>query len=127
MNSPLRIKLDENLGYRGAAMFRSAGYDVATVFEEKLTSASDERLSAACHSEGRCLVTLDRDFANPFLFDPAQYSGIAVIRLPAKVTEDLLIEAIEVLIAGLAKRDIRGRLWVVQRGRIREYSPQDGG
>jgi predicted nuclease of predicted toxin-antitoxin system len=125
MNAPIRIKLDENLGNRGAAMLRAAGHDVATVYEEKLTSAPDHQVTQACRAEGRCLVTLDRDFANPFLFDPAELSGIAVIRLPAKVTEELLVEAIEVLIAGLAKSDVRGRLWVVQRRRIREYCPRD--
>jgi predicted nuclease of predicted toxin-antitoxin system len=126
MNSAIHLKLDENLGNRGAAMFRAAGHDVATVFEEGLTSASDEKLSEACRTESRCLVTLDRDFANPFFFDPANFLGIAVIRLPATITEDLLTEAIKVLIAGLARSDIRGRLWVVQRGRIREYRPQEG-
>lgn len=123
MSLSVRVKLDENLGNRGAAMFRAAGHDVATVFEQGLTSASDEKVSEACRAEKRCLVTLDRDFANPFLFDPAEFSGIAVIRLPAKITEDVLTEAIEVLIAGFAKSDIRGRLWVVQKRRIREYCP----
>ncbi len=125
MISFLRIKLDENLGNRGAAMLRAAGYDVATVFEEGLTSASDQRVSEACRAGKRCLVTLERDFANPFLFDPAEFSGIAVLRLPAEITEDLLTQAMEVLIAGLAKSDIRGRLWVVQKRRIREYCPRD--
>ena len=79
---------------------------------------------AACRKEQRCIVTLDRDFANPFLFDPADSCGIAVLRLPKRITEAILIEAIEVLVAGLARKDIRGRLWVVQGRRIREYSPQ---
>jgi predicted nuclease of predicted toxin-antitoxin system len=123
MNQTLRIKLDENLGNRGAAMFRAAGYDAATVFEERLTSAADEKVIKACRVEGRCLVTLDRDFANPFLFNPAEFSGIAVLRLPKTVTRNSLSESLETLLSGLAKSDIRGRLWIVERRRIRVYCP----
>ena len=34
-------------------------------------------------------------------------------------------DVVQALIAGLAERDIRGRLWSVQRGRVREYQPED--
>lgn len=97
MKRSIPIKLDENLGNRGAEMFRADGYDVATVYEEGLATASDNKVGEACHAEKRCLVTLDRDFANPFLYDPSEYSGIAVLRLPAKITEDLLDEAFSCL------------------------------
>jgi hypothetical protein len=43
MIPPLRIKLDENLGERGAAMLRSAGHEVATVFEEGLVKQRGKR------------------------------------------------------------------------------------
>ena len=117
----MKIKLDENLGNRGAEILRAAGYSVTTVVEEGLTSASDGRLIEVCRSERKCLVTLDLDFGNPLRFDPSRYSGIVVLRLPLEFTAGNLLDAIRTLAIGLADSDVAGKLWIVQRGRIREY------
>ncbi len=76
-----------------------------------------------CRHEGRCLVTLDMDFSNPLIFKPWEYAGIAVLRLPAKPSPSDLWEACRALISGLKFNEITGKLWIVQRGRIREYQP----
>jgi len=120
----MKIKLDENLGDRGAELFRAAGHDVATAGEQNLTSSTDEVLISVCKVEGRCLVTMDLDFGNPFLFHPWQYPGIAVLRLPSKPTDLDLWDACRTLVNGLEKSDITGKLWIVQRARIREYQPE---
>ena len=67
------------------------------------------------------MVTLDLDFSNPINFQPALYSGIAVLRLPKRANYQDLIEAIQTLIAALRSMDIQGNLWIIQRGNIRIY------
>ena len=119
----MRLKLDENIGGRGAELFREVGHSVATVFEQQLCSASDKELLKACTSEKRCLVTLDVDFGNPLLFKPSDHFGIAILRLPPKPSPEDLYNTIRTLIGGLAKEQIEVKLWIVQKGRIREYQP----
>ena len=121
----MKIKLDENLGNREANYFRQAGHDVATVLEEGLCSSADEKLIEICRSEERCLVTLDLDFGNPLLFKPEDYAGIAVLRLPPNSNPDDLHDVVQTLIQGLMQKEIKGKLWIIQRGRIREYQPEN--
>ncbi len=120
----MRLKLDENLGRRGRELFERAGHDVATVAAQRLTSAADHEVIEACRREGRCLVTLDLDFANPLRFKPSDYPGISVMRLPSKPSHADLLAAIETLVGGLAKDKIDGKLWIVESGRIRVYQEE---
>jgi predicted nuclease of predicted toxin-antitoxin system len=121
----VKVKLDENLGRREAEPLRAAGHDVLTVVDQNMASATDRQLIEVCRKEGRCLVTLDLDFANPLLFRPSDYTGTAVLRLPPKPTADDVLALIDALTAELAARSITGRLWIVERDRIREYQPED--
>ena len=121
----MKLKLDENLGKPAAEILRRAGHDVATVPEQGLCSATDATLIETCREEGRCLVTLDLDFANPLRFGPSEYPGIAVLRLPARPSMRDLSDAALTLTTALRQKEIRGKLWIVQRGRIREYQPEE--
>jgi predicted nuclease of predicted toxin-antitoxin system len=121
----VRLKLDENIGARGVELFLRAGHDVATVTEQGLSSSRDENLLRVCVSEKRCLVTLDLGFSNPLVFKPSEYEGIVVLRLPPKPTPKDLLTEIKTLIGALAQKEIKGNLWIVQRGKIREYEPRE--
>ena len=122
----MKLKLDENLGVRGKHVLDAAGHDACTVAAQKLTAADDRHLIEICRLEGRALVTLDVDFANPLVFPPADYAGIAVIRLPKRPTAADLQAGHETLARALNVESLAGRLWIVERGRVRIHQGAEG-
>lgn len=117
----MKLKLDENLGNQPIKAFIDAGHDVKTVKGQQLCGAKDRHLIAICKEENRCLVTLDIDFGNPLIFPPDEYSGIAVLRVQTRMSLSDIHDGCQTLIAALERADITGKLWIVQRWRIREF------
>jgi predicted nuclease of predicted toxin-antitoxin system len=117
----VRLKLDENLGRSARDELARVGQDVATVPEQLLSSANDDYLIERCRTEGRALVTLDLDFANPLRFPPDRYSGIAVLRPPPRVSAEILSALVRTLAGALEKESLAGKLWIVEPGRIRVH------
>jgi predicted nuclease of predicted toxin-antitoxin system len=60
----MRLKLDENIDARIAAVLRQTGHDTTTVPEQGLQKSPDLDLYKQCIAEGRILITLDLDFSN---------------------------------------------------------------
>ena len=121
----MRLKLDENLGGLIADTIRQSGHDVIPVHEQGMRGAPDHSVIEICRQEGRCLVTLDLEFGNPLIFRPSRYHGIAVLRLPGGPTPSDLTDGVGTLIVSLQRDSIEGKLWVVQRGLIRQYQERD--
>lgn len=117
----MKVKLDENLGVAGAAFLRSAGFDVATVAEQNLLSTADAELARMCAGEGRCLVTLDKDFSDPLRYPPKEYAGLVVVRLPGRFQLTLLERALRLIVEAAKRSDVRGHLWIAEVDRVREY------
>lgn len=112
------VKLDENIPDSVAAILRPAGHDVALARDQQLAGANDDRVLTVAASEGRTLVTLDRDFTNILRHPPGDTAGIVVIRL-----HDQTLPRIRQVATALADRLLRespkGRLWVLDESRLR--------
>jgi predicted nuclease of predicted toxin-antitoxin system len=126
----VKFKLDENLGAWAVEMLVAAGHDVSTVVAQGMSGGSDRPLAEHCARESRCLVTLDKEFANPFVYPPADFAGIILLRYPDRGGRSTLAPGVQTLIQALdlastqRKLDsLAGKLWVVHRGAVREYAP----
>jgi predicted nuclease of predicted toxin-antitoxin system len=121
----MKFKLDENLGPSVQAIFRLRGHDCATTREEGLGGADDPRILEAAVSEGRILVTNDHDFGNVLVYPPETTAGIALLNPPGRVSLGLLQRLVSALLEALSSgEDVRGKLWIVEPGRIREHQSQ---
>ena len=95
---------------------------MATVLDQRLSGASDRVIFNISVQEDRTLVTLDLDFSNPFRFPPDTTAGVVVIRVRRPLLE-LIQSTLKAAPPQLTRDLIRGKLWIVEPGRIREYTP----
>jgi hypothetical protein len=121
----VKAKLGENLGEAGAAFLRAAGWDVATVAEQRLTSTPDGDLLRICIAEERCFVTLDKDFSDPLRYPPRGAAGIVVVRLPGRFQLTILERALALVVEASTRSALFGRLWIAEVDRAREYQERD--
>lgn len=121
----MKLKLDENLGEACRALLEADGHDVAMVAQQSMSGAEDAQLIETCQRERRALVTLDLDFSNPILFPPNRYSGIAVLRPGPKPAYEDLISTAKAFAAALRREELDGKLWSVERFRVRIYQQPD--
>ncbi len=88
--------------------------------------SSDETIYDTCKAVGRTLITLDLDFSNPLRFSPEGSEGIVVVR-PAKAVLSSIRATLWSVIAQLKTGAVKGKLWKVEAGRIREHDPDASG
>ena len=120
----VRLKLDEHVDERLAHTLEAAGHDVSTVRAQGMCGAEDEEIFTRCATEGRCLVTLDLDFANVLRFPPEGSSGLVVLRGRNQLFPAMR-QVVENLIIALEKESPTGRLWVVGPTRLRVHLHDD--
>ncbi len=115
----MRLKLDENIGRRGLDFLRARGHDVMTVWDQDLHGVTDAQLFEICASEGRVLVTLDRDFGQVLRFPPEKSAGVVLLDLGRRATAECIIDRIKDFLAVAETNSVAGALWIVEPGRVR--------
>ena len=120
----MKFKLDENIGRRGLELMQAAGHDVMTVRDQRLGGATDEKLFEVCASEGRALITLDRDFGQVTRFPPEQSAGVIVLEAGPRASVPAILDRLKAFLAVLETRPVAGSLWIVEPGRVRIH-PRD--
>jgi hypothetical protein len=118
----MKLKLDENFDVRLVPLLAAEGIDADTVLHEGLSSSADEIIYETCKAIGSTLVTLDLDFSNPIHFPPADTEGIVVVR-PPKAIVPLIQATLWSALPQLKTGSVKGKLWIIEPGRIREYDP----
>jgi len=92
----MRIKLDENLPVRLAAILTNLGHDVHTIAEENLSGRSDREVWKAAQQDGRFLITQDLDFSDLRQFAPGTHCGILLVRLHSPDRQSLIMRVAEI-------------------------------
>jgi predicted nuclease of predicted toxin-antitoxin system len=126
----VKIKLDENIGSRGSGFLAEQGHDVETVYSEGLSGSADEIIFHVCATEGRVLITLDRDFGEVLRFPPEESAGIVILDLGPRASPQRMLDRLRDFVAVAAQNDVHGSLWIVEPGRVRIHlrnNPKSGG
>jgi len=111
----VKFKLDENIGRRGLELLKASGHDVVTVWDQGLHGVADEQLFEICSTEGRALVTLDRDFGQVPRFPPEKSAGIVILEVGPRATLQEILDLLTIL----ENHSVAGALWIVEPGRVR--------
>lgn len=113
-----KFKIDENLPIEVADMLQQAGYEAATVYDQRLVGAVDPEIAKVCQTEKRALVTLDLDFADIRVHPPHDYSGIIVMRLKQQ-DKPYVLDIVARWIKALPDEPLAEHLWIVDDNKIR--------
>ncbi len=115
----MNFKLDENLGKSIKIFLSEHGHNVDDVYDEKIQGANDNMIFQECVLGERCLITLDTDFCNILRFPFDKSEGVIVLRPYSAHTPSLLKEMAGCMLSALNDNTIKGKLWIVEPGRIR--------
>lgn len=88
---------DENIASRVIETLREEKFDISSVYEEKLSGASDEKILRFAKKQKRIILTHDKDFGGliyqPFLF----HSGVVLLRLRNQSPHNVIFHLIPFL------------------------------
>jgi len=114
----MKFKFDENLPIECALIFREAGFDADTVYEEGLKGKPDDTIFDICQKGKMVLVTLDLDFSDIRTYPPNSHFGIIIFRLSSQ-SKNKILQKLKQTIPIIGVEYLEGSIWIVDEKRIR--------
>jgi predicted nuclease of predicted toxin-antitoxin system len=114
----VRLKVDENLPSEIADLLKGCGYDAVTVRDQGWSGTADPDLWQWVQSEGRLLITADKDFADARVFRPGTHAGVILLRADEENLFNYLDLAAQ-LVSAVNLGEITGSIVVVTPRGIR--------
>lgn len=114
----LKFLTDENVAPRVVEALRKEGFNVLSIYEEKLSGISDEKILKLAQKEKRIILTHDKDFGN-LVHKPYQtHGGVILLRLRNQSPQNVINHLIPFL-KKVKPSKIKNRLVVFQERKIR--------
>lgn len=118
----MKIKLDECIPNSVSDIFQTAGHDVQTVHQERLSGSSVSVIWDAAQTEIRFLITTDLDFSDVRKHTPGTHHGILLLRL-AKEGRNAITSLLEWILEHHDINKWKGALVVASAHQLRIRHP----
>ena len=117
----MRILTDENVAASTIAMLRDLGHDVVDVREAGAAGAPDEDVCVLARSQGRLIVTHDKDFGDRLRLQSMSHRGAIILRL-TKPSPDATNKALSSLLSTVGEDYLTGKLIILREHGFRARS-----
>lgn len=114
-----RYLVDEDLPRSIIRMAGARGIDALHAIDAGIRGATDPVVMAWAASEGRTVVTADREMGNVFVYPPTKFSGVMLVRIPEFIGPDLRVERVVAALQEFSGVELAGTIVVVEAGRVR--------
>ena len=111
----MRFLADENVPYGVVKRLRKDGVDIMSVYDVR-RGITDSEVAELANSEGRILITFDKDFGTILFVEGLKLPGLILLRFPPKNVEYIYKNLKTVLSKEI---DFQGKIVSVHEDRIR--------
>jgi predicted nuclease of predicted toxin-antitoxin system len=118
-----RFLLDADMPRSSAEVVRKHGFDVKDVRDIGMGNAKDGEIMECARSEGRVVITRDREFGNTLRYP--KHPGVVILRLPYTHTSSEINERLDRFLSAVDAEKLPGAVTVVEVKRFRRRKIQE--